>query len=54
MEQVIEIKHAREMAGLSADAALRRPLEDERAERYLTMHRLMIIAAKGFAIRHVG
>ncbi len=50
----IEIEHVREMAGLPVDVTLRRPLEDEWAERSPTMHRPMIIAAKGFAIRYVG
>jgi hypothetical protein len=50
----IEIEHPREMAGLSVDATLRRPLEDEWAAPSPTMHRPMIIAAKGFAIRYVG
>lgn len=50
----IEIEHAREMAGLPVDVALRRPLDDEWAARAPTMHRPMIIAAKGFAIRYVG
>ena len=50
----IEIEHAREMAGLPVDVTLRRPLDDEWAERSPTMHRPMITAAKGFAIRYVG
>lgn len=50
----IEIEHRREMAGLPLEVTFRRPLQDEWAAPSPTMHRPMIIAAKGFAIRYVG